>query len=110
MRFWRRILGKTRIEWIRNESISEELQIPSVKSVIEHRQIRLYRHVCGIGEDRVAKKSREARSTGGRPQGRPRGSYMEHIQRLGRGRGKTLTQMKILARERDVWAKWLEAL
>ncbi|XP_066901204.1 uncharacterized protein [Halyomorpha halys] len=108
MRFLRRILGKTRRDRIRNERIREELQIPSVKSVIEHRQLRWYGHVCRMEEDRVPRKFLEARPTG-RPRDRPKRSYMEHIQRLGLERGKTLAQMKMLARDRDVWTKWLEA-
>ncbi|XP_066907603.1 uncharacterized protein [Halyomorpha halys] len=97
------LLGKTRRyeDRIRNERTREELKIPSMKSVIEHRQPRWYGLFCRMGKERMPNKCMEVKLTGRRPRGRPRRNYMEHVQRLGLERGKTLPQMKTLARGRD---------
>lgn len=109
MKYLRRVAGKTRRDRIRNDTIREQLAIPPLKATFHKRQLKWFGHVCRMQENRDPRKIMEARPTGKRPRGRPRILYNEHITRLGREKGRTLGELKLLARDREDWLRWIEA-
>jgi hypothetical protein len=85
MKCLRRIARKTRRDSIRNEGIREDLG----QEGIENRLVRM-------GEERKPKQFLEARPEGRRPRGRPRKSYEDGIEEIGRRNGKSLREMRRL--------------
>jgi hypothetical protein len=51
----------------------------------------------------------EARPEGRRPRGRPRKSYEDGIEEIGRRKGKSLREMSRLAVNRGRWKEFVEA-
>ena len=62
MRYMRRMVGKNRIDRIKNERIIEEVvQRKAMVNTIEEQQLRLFGYVRRMGEDRKAKQVYEMR-------------------------------------------------
>lgn len=110
MKCYRRIMGKTRRDRIRNDRIREDLKQESVEQKLEKRQLKWFGHVVRMDESRKPKQIMEARVEGIRTRGRPRKGYMDRIEDIGRKRGKGIGEMKRLARTREEWRKWIEAV
>jgi hypothetical protein len=67
MRFLRKVVGKTRRDKIRNETIRRILGVPPLQTEIEESQLRWAGHVLRMGGDRIARKVFEAKAQGGGP-------------------------------------------
>jgi hypothetical protein len=59
--------------------------------------------VVRIGEERKPKQFLETRTEGRRPRGRPRKSYEDGIEEIGRRKRKSLREMRTLAVNRGRW-------
>jgi hypothetical protein len=105
MKCVRRIAGKTRRDRIRNERIREDLGQEGIENKLIKRQLKWYGHVVRMGEDRKPKQFCEARPEGGRP----RKSYEDRIEEIGRRKGKSLREMRRLAVDRGRWKEFVEA-
>jgi hypothetical protein len=99
MKRLRRIARKTKRDSIRNEGIREDLGQEGIENILVKRQLKWYRHVVRMGEEREPKQFLEARPEG-RPRGRPRKSYEDGIEEIGRRKGKSLSEMRRLAVDR----------
>jgi hypothetical protein len=62
-----------------------------------------------MGEYRKPKQFCKARPEGGRPRERPRKSYEDRIEEIGRRKGKSLREIKRLAVDRGRWKEFVEA-
>jgi hypothetical protein len=87
MKCFRRIAGKTIRDRIHNERIREDLGQEGIENRPIKRQLKWYGHVVRMEEDRKPKQFCEARPEGGRPRGRPRKSYEDRIEEIGRRKG-----------------------
>ena len=93
MKCLRRTATKTRWDWIRNERIWEELQLPSVRKRIEDKQLFWCGHVMQMGRDCKACQFIEAKPLGQRQVGRPRTIWEESVKHVVTRRGKTMSQI-----------------
>jgi hypothetical protein len=106
---FRRIARETRRDLIRNERIREDLGQEGIENRLVKRQLKWYGHVVRMGEERKPKQFLEARPEGRRPRGRPRKSYEDGIEEIGRRKGKSLREMRRLAVDRGIWTEFVEA-
>jgi hypothetical protein len=110
MKCFRRIAGKTRRDGIRNERIREDLGQEGIENRLVKRKLKWYGHVVRMGEERKPKQFLEARREGRRPRGRPRKSYEDGIEEIGRRKGKSLREMRKLDVVRVRWKEFVEAV
>jgi hypothetical protein len=75
MRFLRKVIGKTRRDKIRNETIRKNLGVPPLQIEIEESQLRWAGHVLRMGKERIVWKVFEAKAQVRRPVGRPRQTW-----------------------------------
>ena len=61
-----------------------------------------------MDEDRKSRQFFEARSDGGRPRGRPRVTYEECIEEMGRKVSKSMVELKRMAQDRKKWKSFTE--
>jgi hypothetical protein len=97
MRCYRRIVGKTKRDRVRSERIGEQVRQESVRRVLEERQLRWFGHVYRMERQRKPKQFMEAQVEGRKQESR--------IEEIGSRRGKTLEEMKKMARDREVWKR-----
>jgi hypothetical protein len=109
MKCFRQIAGKTRRDRICNERIREDLGQEGIENRLVKRQLKWYGHVVSMGEERKSKQFLEARPEGRRPRGRPRKSYEDGVEEIGRRKGKSLREMRRLAVDRGRWKEFVEA-
>ena len=110
MKCYRRIMGKARRDRIRNERIREGLKQKSVYEILQKRQLKWFGHVVRKDERRKPKQIMVARTEVRRGRGRPRKAYMDKIEDIARKTGKGIGEMKRMARNREEWRKWIEAV
>ena len=79
MRFLRGILGKTRRDRIRNETIKNTLQIRPVKETMERNKLKWLGHVKRMGLERLPRRALEWTESGRRPIGRPRTRWRDQV-------------------------------
>ena len=84
MKYYRRIIGKTR----RNERIRERLKQKSVKEFLQKKQLKWFGHVVKMEERRKTKQIMEARMKGRRGRPGPRKGYRDKIEDIARKTGK----------------------
>ena len=90
----------TKWDRVRNVTIREELK---QKHLVE--QIR---HVIRMGEERKPRQILGAGPIGKRGRGRPRKTWEDVIEELGRQKGKTVREMDKLAKDRKGCSRWTE--
>jgi hypothetical protein len=108
MKFLRRIMGKTRRDKWRNNRIRETLDQEPILNYIERRSIQWYGHVVRMQDYRKPKQAMEARREKRRGRGRPRKTWEDSVIDVARRNGKTLADMKRLARDRTAFRQWTE--
>jgi hypothetical protein len=101
MRFLRKVVGKTRRDKIRNETIRGNLGVPPLQTEIEEPQLRWAGHVLRMGGDRIARKVLEAKAQGGSPMRRPRQTWEEQMSIVMAGRGINWIEARIVAQDRS---------
>jgi hypothetical protein len=89
---------------IHNERIREDLGKEGIENRLVKRQLKWYGHMVRMGEERKPKQFLEARPEGRRP----RKSYEDGIEEIGRRKGKSLREMR-LAVDRGRWKEFVEA-
>lgn len=109
MKYLRRSIGKTRRDRLRNEVVRAEVGVKPVWEQIEKKQLKWFGHVVRMDRRRKPKQVLEARTEGRKLRGRPRTTFLDRIEELGRKRGKPTTEMRKLAKNRKEWRVWTEA-
>ena len=110
MKYLRRVANKTRWDRERNSKIREDLKIQeAVTEKIERTQLRWYGHVKRMSQDRIVRRSVEAKEWKTRARGRPRTTWLDNIKEYGRRRGKTLPEIDRLTKDRAQWKAFTEA-
>lgn len=107
MKQLRRIAGKTKMDRLRSDYIRGELKQEPIEVKIKKRKLNWYGHIIRMKQTRLVKRVMEAKRYGKRRKGRPRKSWLEQIEEIGRERSKTLQQMKKMAADRKNWKKWI---
>ena len=110
MKCYRRIMGKTRRDRIRHERIRDGLKQKSVDEILQKRQLKWFGHVVRMDERRTPRQIMDARMEGRRGRGRPRKLYMDKIEDIARKTGKEVGEMNRMARNKEDWRKWIEAV
>jgi hypothetical protein len=110
MRFLRDVVGKTRRNKIRNETIRRNLGMPPLQIKIEESQLRWAGHVLRMGEKRIVWKVFEAEAQGRRPVGRPRQTWEEQVSIMVAGRGINWREARIVAQDRSRWTRLCRSL
>jgi hypothetical protein len=88
---------------VRSERIREQVGQESVRRLLEERQLKWFGHVYRMERERKPKQFMEAQAEGRKQMGRQRIIFERRIKEIGSRRGKTLTEMKKMARDREVW-------
>ena len=110
MKYLRRVANKTRWDRERNSKIREDLKIQeAVTEKIERTQLRWYGHVKRMSQDRIVRRSVEAKEWKTRARGRPRTTWLDNIKEYGRRREKTLPEIDRLTKDRAQWKAFTEA-
>jgi hypothetical protein len=107
MKYFRKVIGKTRRDQKRNIKIRNQLKQGSVEVLMEKRTLRWYGHAVRMDLERKTKLVLDARPEGGRERGRPRLEWEEYEERLTCKRGRKLPEVKRLAHNRKEYRKWL---
>jgi hypothetical protein len=105
MRFLRKVVGKSRRDKIRNETIKKNLGVPPLQIKIEESQLRWAGHVVRMGEEGIARKVFEAKAQDRRPVGRPRQTWEEQVSIMMAGRGINWREARIVAQDRNRWRR-----
>jgi hypothetical protein len=108
MKFLRRIVGKTRRNKLRNNRIRGTLDQEPILNYIERRSIKWYGHVVRMQDYRKLKQAMEARREKRRGRGRPRRTWEDCVVDVARRKGKTLADLRRLARDRTAFRQWTE--
>ena len=101
MKCYRRIMGKTGRDRIKNGKIRERLKHESVDKILQKRQLKWFGHVVRMDETRKPRQIMEARTEGRRGRDRPRKVYMDKMEDIARKTGKRIVEMKRMARNRE---------
>lgn len=107
MKFLRSIAGKTRYDRVRNEDIREITKQELIKTEMENRQLSWYGHIMRMDRNRLVKKVLETGRMGKRKRGRPRKTWIEEIEQIGKNRHKTIREMKEMTQDRRIWKNWI---
>jgi hypothetical protein len=101
-------VSKTRRNEWRNNRIREALNQEPILNYVERRSIQWYGHVVRIHDYRKPKQAMEARREKRRGRGRPRKIWEDCVIDVARRKGKTLADLKRLARNRIEFRQWTE--
>ena len=108
MKYLRRVANKTKWDRERNAKIRKDLKVKPVVDMIKEKQLKWYGHVKRMNPQRIVKRSVEAREWGTRTRGRPRMTWLGNIEQYGREKGKTLSELDRMAKERKKWKDFTE--
>ena len=101
-------MGKIRRnKWINNRIRGTSDQEP-ILNYTERRSIKWYSHVVRMQDYRKPKQAMEARREKRRGRRRPRRTWEDCVIDVARRKGKTLADMKRLARDRIAFRQWTE--
>jgi hypothetical protein len=92
MKFLRRVIGKTRLDQIRNTRIREELEQKPLQNQIQEKQLKWFRHVSRMDSNRELKQLLEAKPIGRKSKGRPRHTWKDGIMKMGQEKGRVLAK------------------
>jgi hypothetical protein len=87
MRFYRKIVGKTKRDRVRSERIREQVEQELVRRVLEERQLKWFGHVYRMERERKPKQFMEAQVEGRKQRGRQRKTFESRIEEIGSRRG-----------------------
>lgn len=107
MKYLRRVVGKTRLDRIRNTQIREELDMKPVTEFIEQRQLSWWGHIQRMSDDRPVKQVYEARIQTKRRRGRPKQTWNKVVGDILQKRGKTWKEAVAMTRDRSEWRKFI---
>jgi hypothetical protein len=96
-----------RDKW-RNNRIRETSDQEPFLNYIERRSIKWYGHVVRMQDYRKPKQAMEARREKRRGRGRPRRTWEDCVIDAARRKGKTLVDLRRLARDRTAFRQWTE--
>lgn len=106
MKYLRRVVGKTKRDKIRNQTIRTSLDIQPLQDRVYQAQLRWFGHLNRMDDQRIAKRAWEARLGGldrNRPRGRPRKTWDDSIQELLKNRKVTWERAKKMSLNRKEW-------
>ena len=124
MRSLRRMCGKRLIDRVRNEQIREECNVKvGVVTKMKVKKLRWFGHVERMSDERLTRKIYEAERCGSRRRGRPRVSWLDHVDQIlkegnvrsTRNRracmrnGMNVNEAKEVCRDRETWRSVLSA-
>jgi hypothetical protein len=75
---------------------------------VYYRELQWYGHVIRMAEERKPRQILGARRIGKRGRGRPRKTWEEVMEELGRQKGKTVREMDKLAKDGIMFSRWTE--
>lgn len=107
MKYLRRVKGITLKDRIRSTQIREELKVKPMMEFIEQKQLSWWGHIQRMEEERPAKRIYETRIQNKRKRGRPRRTWEQAIGKIMEKKGKNWSEAKILAKDRDLWRKFV---
>lgn len=107
MRYLRRVVGKTRRDRVRNQTIRESLNVEPLLDWVQRAQLKWFGHVMRMDDARYPKRSMEAQVEGRRPRGRRRVTWKDNISSLVQKRGMTWTSARIETADRDRWKAFI---
>ena len=108
MKYLRKVVGKTRRDKVRNNTIREEVKQIPIQEFIKKKELRWFGHLNRMDEDRIPRKVYETRTEGVKGRGRPRLEWEKYITELAKERGKRLPEIKTLSRNRKEYRRWTE--
>lgn len=107
MKYLRRVLGVTRRDRIRNDTIREQLKVQPVAKWIENCQLRWYGHLKRMEDKRPVKRVWEAKSQKRKNRGRPKTTWNRNIEKIVEDRGLTMVQASTMAKGKKEWKKFI---
>jgi calcineurin-like phosphoesterase family protein len=93
MKVLRLIRGVNIMDKMRNETIRKELDIQSILTTVKNSQLRWFGHVMRRDDSSLVKNILDYKVKGKRPTGRPRRTYLRHINLLLKDRSTTLDEV-----------------
>ena len=111
MSFIRTALGVSLREETRNSDLRDRFgsRAPLLYR-LEQSQLKWYGHVLRMAEDRLPKRTLEAKMVGKRPVGKPRKRWLSSICELLKRLGVSEGQARVMAQDRRQWKKLIEEL
>jgi hypothetical protein len=79
MKFLRHLLGITKLDRERNQSVTEKLRVQNIVLEIQQYQREWLQHVERMGRDRIPKQALKCRLKGKRNIGRPRKRWKDQL-------------------------------
>ena len=111
MGFLRKISGLTLLDKVNKANIRESLNMKSLLLRPEKSQLRWYRHVTQMYQERTAKKLLCSTPIGRRPRGRPKTRWRDYVEGFSWSRlGIPAEHLSFVAEDRDAWSIQLELL
>ena len=105
MKFCRSLLGKTKMDRIRNEGIRNEIRVVDVQSKIETSRLRWFGHMMRMEEERIPKRAFKEKLIEKRPRGRPRKRWKDAVMENIKNRGVNANEIvrEEWWRDREKW-------
>ena len=108
MKYLRQTLGKNKRDKVRNTKIRDDTKQQPLNDKIEQRQLAWFGHTLRMNNNRIPKRIVERKPEGKRPKGRLRTTYEDQITKLAVKRGKTMAEIRKLARDRKKYRSWID--
>src|SRR5258708_36354375 len=108
IRYLRKIVGKRRIDKIRNDVIRNQIGVEKLGNKIERSQLRWYGHVQRMSDGRLPKQvlNSGTQNMGVRPRGRPRMRWRDKMNEVCVTKyGMDANEIETNAINRDMWKR-----